>query len=135
MKTIIQLIQSKYTAIFWTMLIFILCTLPSESLPKGQPNDKISHFIIFAGFTFFWLSQSLKYWLIILIGVIYGIGIEFWQGSMPEYFHRSFDWYDALADGIGSIIGLVIYRLFNKFITFYSSSTTNHSMKNQNVLN
>jgi hypothetical protein len=44
------LISSKYTAIFWTVLIFTLCTLPSEHLPKN--NDKTSHFIAFAGFTF-----------------------------------------------------------------------------------
>lgn len=135
MKTIIQLIQSKYTALFWTVLIFILCTIPSESLPKGQPNDKISHFIAFAGFTFFWFFQSSKYWLIILIGAIYGVIIEFWQGSLPEQFHRSFDWYDAMADGIGGIIGLVIFWLFNKLVTLFGFSSTNHFIKNKDVLN
>lgn len=135
MKIIIQIIQSKYTALFWTMLIFILCTIPSESLPEGQPNDKISHFIAFAGFTFFWFFQSSKYWLILLIAVLYGIGIEFWQGSLPEQFHRNFDWYDAMADGIGGIIGLVIYWIFNKLITSYGFATTHHLEKNQDVLN
>jgi VanZ family protein len=114
MKVINQILQSKYAALFWTILIFILCTLPSESLPTGQPNDKISHFIAFAGFSFFWLFQAPKYWLIILIAAIYGISIEFWQGSLPEYFHRSFDWYDALADSIGGIIGCAIYLIYKK---------------------
>ena len=112
------LISSKYTAIFWTVLIFILCTIPSETLPPNQPNDKISHFIAFAGFTFFWFFHSSKYWLIILIAIIYGIAIEFWQGSLPQNFHRSFDWHDALADGVGGIIGLSIYLVFKRLLTF-----------------
>ncbi len=118
MKSLNNLLNSKYTAIFWTVLIFALCTLPSESLPTGQPNDKISHFIAFAGFTFFWFFQSSKYWLILIVAVIYGIGVEFWQGSLPKHFHRSFDWKDALADGIGGIIGLPIYLIFKRLFLF-----------------
>ena len=114
MKSLIVLINSKYTAIFWTVLIFILCTIPSENLPDNQPNDKISHFVAFGGFTFFWCFQSSKYILVILVAVIYGIIIEFWQGILPQDFHRSFDWYDALADGIGGIIGLAIYLIFKR---------------------
>jgi VanZ family protein len=112
MKSIITLLNSKYTAIFWTVLIFVLCTMPSQSLPKGQPNDKISHLIAFAGFTFFWCFQSSQYWLVVLFAIFYGIIIEFWQGSLPQDFNRSFDWYDALADAIGGLIGLPIYLIF-----------------------
>ncbi len=112
MKALFLLIQSKYTAIFWTVLIFILCTLPSEHLPKN--NDKTSHFLAFAGFTFFWFFQSSKPWLIILIAAIYGIGIEFWQAILPKSFHRGFDWYDALADAVGGIIGYLIYLIYRK---------------------
>ena len=116
MKSILSFVASKYTAIFWTVMIFILCTIPSERLPPELPNDKMSHFIAFAGFTFFWLFHASKHWLIILISVVYGIFIEFWQGNLPKHFHRSFDWYDALADGIGGIIGLFIYLTFKKLI-------------------
>ena len=114
MKSITMLLNSKFTAIFWTVLIFILCTIPSERLPDGQPNDKISHFIAFAGFTFFWFFHNSKYWLIILIGAIYGIAIEFWQAILPKSFYRSFDWFDALADAIGGIIGYVIWMIYKK---------------------
>jgi VanZ like family len=117
MKTIIQIIKSKYSAIFWTVLIFVLCTLPSERLPPN--NDKISHFIAFAAFTFFWFFQSSNYSLILLIAAIYGITIEFWQGSLPQDFHRNFDWFDALADGIGGIIGLPIYLIFRKLFSLF----------------
>jgi VanZ family protein len=112
MKSLLTLIESRYTAIFWTVLIFILCTLPSEHLPKN--NDKTSHFIAFAGFTFFWFFQSSKYWLILLLAAIYGISIEFWQAILPKSFHRGFDWYDALADAVGGIIGYFIYLIYRK---------------------
>ena len=112
------LTSSKYTAILWTVIIFVLCTLPSEHLPPN--NDKISHFTAFAGFTFFWFFHSSKYWLIILSSALYGIAIEFWQGILPQSFHRSFDWFDALADGIGGIIGLPIYLIFNKLVLYKS---------------
>ena len=112
MKSIIILLNSKYTAIFWTVLIFILCTIPSENLPEN--NDKTSHFLAFAGFTFFWFFHSSKYWLLILIAAIYGIAIEFWQGILPEAFHRSFDWKDARADAVGGIIGLPIYLIYKR---------------------
>lgn len=114
MKSIITLLNSKYTAIFWTVLIFVLCTIPSERLPDGQPNDKMSHFIAFAGFTFFWFFHNSKYRLIILLSALYGIFIEFWQGNLPVSYHRSFDWFDALSDTIGGITGLPIYLTFKR---------------------
>ncbi len=118
MKTTVKIIQSEYIAIFWTILIFFLCTIPSQSLPTGQPNDKINHFIAFAGFTFFWFFQSSKYWIIILIAAVYGILIEFWQASLPPTFHRGFDWYDVVADVIGGIIGLPIYLVYKKLLNY-----------------
>lgn len=115
MKQLQTLLHSKYPAIIWTIIIFVLCTIPSEHIPTPQSlNDKINHFIAFAGFTFFWLFRYTKPLNIILIAIFYGIAIEFWQAVLPESFHRGFDWYDALADGIGAIIGYFIYLIFNK---------------------
>ncbi|MDZ7898948.1 MAG: VanZ family protein [Arcicella sp.] len=105
-----SLISSKYIAVLWTVIIFILCTLPSENLPAN--NDKMSHFIAFAGFSFFWIFHHKTPILIILIAALYGIGIEFWQVILPKSFHRGFDWYDALADAVGGIIGYGIYLIY-----------------------
>ncbi len=111
------LISSKYMAILWTVIIFILCSYPSASLPKIQNgDDKTLHFIAFAGFSFFWAFHSSNYWLIILLTALYGIGIEFWQAILPKSFHRGFDWYDALADAVGGIIGYLIYLIYRKIM-------------------
>lgn len=115
MKNIVEIIQSKYTAILWTILIFILCTIPSKHIPlPSSVSDKSNHLIAFAGFTFFWLFHSSKTWLILIITILYGVGIEFWQAILPESFHRGFEWYDALADSIGGVMGYIIYLIFRK---------------------
>lgn len=115
MKRMTILLNSKYPAILWTILIFILCTIPSKNIPlPSSLSDKLNHLIAFGGFTFFWLFQSSRSWLILLIAVLYGISIEFWQAILPESFHRGFEWYDALADSIGGVMGYIIYLIFRK---------------------
>ncbi|PWK22644.1 VanZ like protein [Arcicella aurantiaca] len=117
MEKLLKLLQSKYTAPIWTLIIFILCTIPSQHIPTPQNlSDKANHFIAFAGFTFFWLFSFNKPLKIILIAIIYGIGIEFWQAILPASFHRGFEWYDALADSIGGVIGYFIYLIFRKVV-------------------
>ncbi|MEA5458116.1 VanZ family protein [Arcicella sp. LKC2W] len=117
MKQLLNILQTKYPAIVWTIIIFILCTIPSQHIPTTQNlSDKANHFIAFAGFTFFWLFPYPKPLKIISIAIIYGIGVEFWQAILPESFHRGFEWYDALADGLGSIIGYFLYVIFKRII-------------------
>lgn len=111
-----SLLSSRYTAILWTVIIFVLCSYPSDHLPTIN-DDKTLHFIAFAGFTFFWGFHSLKPWLIILIAALYGIGIEFWQAILPKSFHRGFDWYDALADSVGGVIGYIIWLVYRRLIS------------------
>ena len=117
LKTLaIKFLENKYLAFVVTLIIFILCTMPSDKLPtSGDFNDKTAHFIAFAGWAVCWQFAFKNYTKTLIVGIIYGILIEFWQGSLPTSFHRSFDWYDALADGIGVAIGLIIYH-FRNFI-------------------
>lgn len=108
----IRFLENKYLAFGITLIIFVLCTMPSKNLPQSESfNDKNAHFVAFAGWAFCWQFAFKNYTKTLILGIIYGILIEFWQGSLPTSFHRSFDWYDALADGIGVIIGLFIFYL------------------------
>ncbi|WP_435356495.1 VanZ family protein [Emticicia sp. SJ17W-69] len=115
LKTLaLRFLENKYLAFAITLIIFVLCTVPSDQLPKSEDfNDKTAHFIVFAGWAFCWQFAFKDYKKTILLGIIYGILIEFWQGSLPISFHRSFDWYDALADSIGVVIGLIVVFIIN----------------------
>lgn len=112
----IRFLENKYLAFVITLVIFVLCTMPSKNLPQNENfNDKTAHFVAFAGWAFCWQFAFKNYARTLIIGIIYGILIEFWQGSLPTSFHRSFDWYDALADGIGVLIGLFLFYLSTVF--------------------
>lgn len=97
-------LENKWITWLVTLIIFILCTMPSEQLPKG--NDKTAHFIAFGGWAFTWLFSYKNLFKTIILGCLYGIFIECWQYILPESFHRGFDVLDMVADAIGVIIGV-----------------------------
>ena len=114
-ELVIKFLENKYLAFAITLIIFVLCTMPSEQLPKG--NDKTAHFVVFAGWAFCWQFAFKNYSKTLIFGIIYGILIEFWQGSLPVSFYRAFDWYDSLADSVGVIIGLVMFYFAKKRVS------------------
>lgn len=95
-------------AIFYTIILFVLTSLPSKELPTDI-NDKTAHFVAFAGFAIVWLLVKTDYLKVIIAGIAFGIFIEFWQGILPESFHRSFEVLDMIADGIGTLIGCFVF--------------------------
>jgi VanZ family protein len=112
-----SILKSKIPAILWTIIIFILCTIPSDEASKiGSENDKINHAIAFAGFVFLWLFHTSFVKLIIGIGIFYGILIEIWQYILPESFHRGFELMDTVADAFGCIFGYLLFLLFSKIL-------------------
>jgi VanZ family protein len=115
MISLIQtILKSKYPSIFWTILIFVLCTLPSQEVVKVFTwSDKLNHVIAFAGFTFFWIFRTNLVQFIIYLGIFYGIIIEVWQAILPKHFHRGFSYLDMASDAVGCILGYIIYLLFN----------------------
>ncbi len=112
--TVNRFFSNKYLAFAITLIIFVLCSFPSKHLPVVSSfSDKTEHFLAFAVWAFCWQGAFGKYTRTILLGIFYGILIEFWQGILPEFFHRNFDWYDALADSIGVLIGVALWRIKN----------------------
>ena len=113
-------------AIIFFFITFYLFTLPGEEIPHIEWMDKlqvdklvhITLFIIIVilfAFPFnktdFSRSCRFKWFLrIAILGVLYGIAIEFIQ----KYFvpHRTFGIDDMLADLIGCIIGYYCARRF-----------------------
>lgn len=98
--------RNQWIAILWTLVILWSCTWPGKDLPSPPfPHfDKLVHSGLFVIWTILWLlTYPSKSTLIILMGVTYGVAIEFYQQILP--FDRTFDWWDAVADSVGVLLG------------------------------
>lgn len=115
-KRIIGFFEKPYLAVLFSLFILVLCGMPSESLPGEDVNDKVAHFVAFAGISFLWMWVSENYLKVIILSALFGLVIEVIQGLLPESFHRSYDLMDALADGIGVFIGVVLYFIVVKIL-------------------
>lgn len=116
-------------AAIWTAGIITALTIPSPGLPKIDPSltlDKVAHVILFAGLAIFWMralrpddqGSNTERWrvpwrqtLVVLGGgIAFAVASEFYQKLLP--FKRTADPYDAVADGVGLVLGLVAYLLY-----------------------
>jgi VanZ family protein len=114
-------IRAACLSVGWAAFIFAGCLLPGKDVPSLTifQYDKLVHFGIFAVLAFLCLAvykypgtvkNSLK---VLLICTAYGYAVELLQGSgLVE--GRSCDLYDALADSIGALIGILVFHLFRK---------------------
>jgi VanZ family protein len=126
MVRFLRLFFSKsFPAVAWTIIIFILLSLPGNLLPNENNLsisnlDKYVHITLFGGFVFLWSfyyahrspenrQRQFPYLKIFFISCLYGTVMEFVQ----KYFipNRDFDLYDILADIIGALGGYLIVRL------------------------
>lgn len=98
--------RNQWIAITWTLLILLACSWPGKDIPQAPVVgfDKLVHAGLLVGWTVLWLLvYPAKSKTIILLGVTYGLGLEFYQQILP--FDRTFDWWDALADSVGVLLG------------------------------
>lgn len=122
-------IMLKYwKSIVWTAIIILATTLPSNSIPKSSlleiPHfDKIVHFGLFFVLAMFIISEQntlrlqggLTRKAIILalsFTMAYGLIIEFLQYFLLPT--RSGSLFDFLANTLGSIVAVVLYRFVNR---------------------
>ncbi|MEO1023269.1 MAG: VanZ family protein [Bacteroidota bacterium] len=105
-----------------TILILVVTLAPSgSSLPKNfWSHDKLGHAAMFFCWTFFdgliILLNTRKFPNVLLLitrGLIFGGLIEVLQYLIPT--NRSPEWLDLLADGIGSLIGIVFLYVLYKW--------------------
>ncbi|HEV7380306.1 MAG TPA: VanZ family protein [Dyadobacter sp.] len=98
--------ETKWMAWLWTLCILVACTIPGKSIPSAPVIgfDKLVHAGLFGVWIVLWLMATRRNALLyVVIGVAYGIGLEFYQQLLP--FDRTFDWWDALADAVGVLLG------------------------------
>lgn len=110
----------------WGVIIFILCAMPGDDLPDPHWNiphlDKVVHFgmyfvlailLVFLLEGYNRLKKSQIYLIAILVALAYGGGIEILQAN---FFNRSGDIWDLIADGIGAMAGCWCSPIAKRFI-------------------
>jgi len=95
--------------------------MPAREIPHVNVPliDKWTHFVMFGLFSFLWLlavnGTSVKVQLITLLTALFtGCLIEYMQGTFTSL-GRSMELMDAVADAIGGMLGVVLYRLGTAF--------------------
>ncbi len=103
---------ARVAAILWTIGIFAGCLWPGSELPHSDIPfiDKWTHFVMFGGFAFLWLCAypAARLWVMVLISLGLGIFVEVLQMVFASL-GRSGDVMDALADGVGGLLGTALF--------------------------
>ncbi|MFT4604581.1 MAG: VanZ family protein [Rhodothermales bacterium] len=106
-------------AVLWTLGILSAVFLPGSYIPEYELSslDKVAHFVLFGGFAGLWmlalgdnLPRAALY--IIVLGVSYGILTEVGQTLMDGGRHG--DPLDAVADGVGVLVGVGAFLLWRR---------------------
>jgi VanZ family protein len=101
-----------YQAILWSFISLFACGINGKNIPHISFDigiDKIAHLVLF-GMQSFLISYAYHkgkqriHWnnvhLAVLIGILYGVFIEFLQYAV--FINRSYDYADMLADAAGA---------------------------------
>ena len=121
-----RLTRNSYPGILCGIAILILTGLPGSLLPSVKPViglDKVVHILMYATFAFLclwgyrkqFIDNGIAYrkraiWLAVIISIAYGGLTEIIQETLVP--GRTGDWFDFLADGIGTGIGALVFYLF-----------------------
>lgn len=132
MKFIQKLLSYTVLSTIVALIIFYLsCLIPQDDIPVVDfefpipiPIDKIVHFCMYFGLSsviawnYIWVKKGEIIYLkliifVILLPILYGGIIELLQG---EYFNRTADWEDFLANTIGVLVSVPISLKFKNYI-------------------
>ncbi|WP_165024456.1 VanZ family protein [Dysgonomonas sp. ZJ279] len=113
-------------AIIAAIIFYLCCLIPSDDVPNSEiPHfDKIVHFCMYFGLSLVASSYYIyekKGKVIILKLIIFAIIIPIFYGGLIEilqdvFFDRSGDWFDLLADMLGSLAALPFALSFRKLL-------------------
>lgn len=121
----ISFIKKYYLAILWACISLAACGVNGQSLPEISFDligiDKLAHFVLFGMQAFLIIHAHQRGrnkidWrhvhLAVIIGVVYGVLIEFLQFAV--FVNRSYDYADMAADALGAISCYGFTALFYK---------------------
>ena len=120
-----MLFKKLIPALWWALLILLLCFLPGSAIPEltfldWLKPDKLVHLFLFGVLSFLMAKgfasqetngflQNFPKLIAVLISSVYGAIIEVIQEfCIPG---RNGDVYDSLADSLGAIIGIWIFLI------------------------
>jgi VanZ family protein len=111
---------AKFTAVLWTLLIFIGCLMPARRIPKVHVPmvDKWTHFVLFGGFVWTWMiathaTKKYEYIQWAVLAALLGTFIELLQHLFPAL-HRSAEGLDVVADTLGGVLGALVFAFFGR---------------------
>ncbi|RXR20629.1 hypothetical protein EQG63_01470 [Flavobacterium amnicola] len=115
--------KSFWIASFWTLLILFLSFKNPSNIPNIDiPNiDKVVHFMFYFVFVFLWYrylyflkkTKTIYVFILVVIAILLGILIEFGQECFT--LTRQADFFDVVANSLGSIVGVFMsFILMNK---------------------
>jgi len=118
-----SLLKHKYKlfAIIYTLAVAYISLIPlsNYNLPNFNMADKIVHVLLYFFLTFIWLRAYPLFlkikWTYLSIIIAWGILIEFLQAFVVT--GRSGDFFDALANSLGSILGLYAFSLLSQYFS------------------
>jgi len=112
-------------ALAWAFFIFLLCGLPPKNTGSFSfwdlfSVDKLLHFAVFStlslilivafkrqcSFRFFRYRATI---IALLLALAYGIALEYVQ--MRYFEGRTAEWLDAVANSLGAIFGIIIFKI------------------------
>ncbi|KAK7202895.1 hypothetical protein BZA70DRAFT_284252 [Myxozyma melibiosi] len=108
-------IRKSFLAVF---IVLALITLYLGFAPIQFEHDKVLHFTFFFLLTtsFYWVVDTTRRRLVnatfLVCVVLGGVGSELVQAAIVKY--RVFDWYDILANVLGSSLALLISTFYHK---------------------
>lgn len=118
-KESINWFDKNYRApLLWAAILFLQSSIPDVDPPIRLTDwdDKWAHLLIYMPLGFLLMrallqmragaSSALLFVLAISIGALYGIFDEVHQHFVPG---RHMDWRDAVADGVGVVLGSWLY--------------------------
>lgn len=112
-------------AVAWAFFIFLLCGLPPKNTGSFSfwdlfSIDKLLHFAVFSALslilivalkrqcTFNFLRHRATI-IAIILSLMYGITLEYIQ--MRYFEGRTGEWLDTLANSLGAIFGVIIFKI------------------------
>lgn len=121
-----KLTRNSIPGILCGIVILILTGLPGSCFPHVKPvvgADKVAHAVMYAVFAFLCIwgyRQQFRdgdkayrrkaFRLAAIVGIGYGALTEIMQETIVP--KRTGDWFDFLADAIGTLVGLLAFHFF-----------------------